>query len=278
MNHHVGRVGLSLAFTLALLVAFLTGGAASREGPTRVRVRVVAHDAKIIGSGVGGARVTIRDAETGRVLAQGVQTGSTGDTRAIVVDPVERGATVYDTPEAARFDATLSLNRPTHVLIEAEGPLGTPHALQRATLTTLLFPGVDVLGEGVVLELHGFTVEIFEVEGAKAGDPGRGTASTGTANGGLDPTGFRVRARVTMLCGCPIEPGGLWDADRVRVVAQLVDHGRVVAEAALAYAGTTSTFEGFLPADHEGADELRVLAADAERANFGSASRVLPGG
>lgn len=260
MCHRANLMSLALLLALAL-----RPGLAGAQEVTRVRVRAVAHDAKIMGSGVGGARITIRDAESGRVLARGVQEGSTGDTRAIAVDPVARGGTVYDTPGAAHFDAVLELEAPTRVVIEAEGPLDHPEALQRASLTTLLVPGADVLGEGFVLELHGFTVEILEVDG------GEGAAASGAA-------GLRVRARITMLCGCPIEPGGLWDADRVRVTARLLEGGRVVAEAPLAYAGTTSTFEGFLSGAPGGADELQVLASDPERANFGSASRALVAG
>lgn len=228
---------------------------------TRVRVRVVSHDAKIIGSGVGGARVTIRDAATGRVLAEGVQEGGTGDTESIVVDPIPRGGTVYDTPGAARFDTTLELHAPTRVVIEARGPLGTPHAVQEASMTTLLVPGVDVLGEGFVVELHGFTVEILSPgEGV---DPGRSE--------------LPVRARVTMLCGCPIRPDGLWDADRLEVTARLLRDGRVVARTPLEYAGETSIFRGALPPVEGAVDELQVLVSDPARANFGIASLAFPG-
>lgn len=50
------------------------------------------------------------------------------------------------------------LERPTVVEVTAEGPLGTPQTTQRASKTLLLVPGQDVLGEGVLLEIHGFTV------------------------------------------------------------------------------------------------------------------------
>ena len=30
---------------------------------------------------------------------------------------------------------------------------------------------------------------------------------------------FEIRANVTMLCGCPTQPGGTWDADEMTVVA-----------------------------------------------------------
>lgn len=231
-----------------------------QRADTRVMVRVIAHDAKIIGSGVGGARVTIRDAASGRVLAQGIQAGSTGDTRQIMTEPRVRGASIYTTEGAAGFEATISLSSPTLVRVQAEGPLGTPHALRHASLTTLLVPGQHVEGDGIVLELLGFTV-LLEAPSEDA------TVPVG------EPV--TIQANVTMLCGCPFESGGLWDADRITVMAQVIRDGRVVHEAALPYGGAPNTFRGRLTVVQPGPFELRVLAMDAERANFGMVSADL---
>ena len=232
--------------------------AVAQEAPageeTTVVVRAVAHDAKVIGSGVGGARVTIRNAETGEVLARGVQEGGTGSTERIMRKPHPRAGTVYGTEDAAGYEATLSLSAPTRVEITAEGPLGTPHATQRASRTMLLVPGRDVTGEGVVLELYGFTVELQRPSDEASPVAGRPLS---------------VRTSVTMLCGCPIEPGGLWDADRIDVVARLVRDGRVVRETGMSFAGETNIFEGTLTPPASGSYELVVVASDAERANFG---------
>ena len=67
--------------------------------------------------------------------------------------------------------------------ITAEGPLGIPQATAKASKTLLLVPGRDVLGDGVVLELHGFAVEIESP-----------TAESG-ATAGRD---LEVRAKVRM--------------------------------------------------------------------------------
>ena len=84
-----------------------------------------------------------------------------------------------------------------------------------------------------------------------------------------------VRARVTMLCGCPTEPGGLWDSDAYDIRAQWVRNGGVMDEAALAFAGTRSEYEGTLVAPPEaGPVTLRVLAVDARRANTGMVESV----
>ncbi|MDP2497243.1 MAG: hypothetical protein Q8W44_04535 [Candidatus Palauibacterales bacterium] len=241
-------------------VAFAPGvetAVAQEAGPgdeTTVVVRAVAHDAKVIGSGVGGVRITIRNAETGEVLARGLQEGGTGSTERIMRKPHPRAGTVYGTEDAAAYEAVLSLDSPTRVEIVAEGPLGTPHATQRASRTMLLVPGRDVTGEGVVLELYGFTVEM-----QRPSDDATPVAGQS----------MPVRASVTMLCGCPIEPGGLWDADRIDVTARLVRDGRVVRESEMSFAGETNIFEGTITPPADGGYELVILASDAERANFG---------
>lgn len=260
MKHLRWTMG-SLAAVVALLGAGPGTAADVQEVPTRVVVRAVAHDAKVIGSGVGGARVTIRHRDTGEVLAQGIQEGSTGSTDRIMRRPQERGATIYGTEEAAAFRATLELDGPTPVEIVARGPLGTPPAEQTASASMVLLPGQHVEGEGVVLTLYGFTVEILEPVEATAVPAGED---------------LEVGVRITMLCGCPTEPGGMWDARRIDRRARLLDSaGRVVAEAGLEYAGEASTYRAALPAPEPGAYTLLVTAADPERANVGTARRTV---
>ena len=241
-----------------LLLACLTFGLATRAHAqsveTKILVRALAHDAKIIGSGVGGAWITIEDVVSGRILAEGHQQGGTGDTRLLVSDPPERGETRYDTQGAASFLAILQLERPTWVDITAYGPMDAPESMQRTTKRMLLIPGHDVLGEGVIVELNGFFVDILSPlpeSGAVAGDR------------------VSVRARVVMLCGCPTEPGGLWNADDIVVTARLLQGDIVRTESVLPFAGTTSTYEGMIALPSDGAYVLEVLAADPGKANFG---------
>lgn len=252
------------ATRVSILVAALVAGPFSIAGQepiaTTVVVRAIAQDAKIIGSSVGGARIMIRDAGTGDVLARGVQEGGTGDTGAILGDRPRAGG-VFDSEGAAYFEATLDLTEPTHVVIEAEGPLGTEHAVQRTTTSLLLVPGHHIVGDGVVLTLHGFTVEIVEA-------PDEVTAGQT----------LRVRARITMLCGCPTEPGGLWDADGYDLSLDLVGPDGVVASGSLAYSGETSHYGGELVVPDEpgsGELELRVVAVQASRANAGMVAQPI---
>lgn len=236
-------------------VPILALGQETTATKTSVLVRVLSHDAKLIGSNVGGARVTIRDLTTGEVIAEGIHEGGTGDTELIVAQPRARGATAFDTPGAAGFLAVLDLSSPTRLHIEVEGPLGFPDQLQRASKTLLVFPGKDIVGEGVVLELNGFTINI------------------GTQPSDLGNTALDVEADVRMLCGCPILPGGLWDADRLKVVARLWRGGEQVAETTLDFGGQASLFVGTLQAPAVGDFELEVAVLDPTRSNFGRALR-----
>lgn len=227
---------------------------------TQVMVRAVSHDAKLLGSVVGGARIVIQDASTGAILAEGVQEGSTGDTDKLVREPRVRGEQIHNTEGAAGFLATVKLDQPTVVEVAAYGPLAFPQAMQRATKTMLLVPGEHVLGDGVLLEIHGFIVEILQDDDVLTGTVGSPLA---------------LRTRVRMTCSCPTEPGGLWDADSKRIMAYLMQGDTVLQEVDLAYAGTQSEYEGqFMPTE-AGTYSLRVVAMEAARQNFGLVTRTV---
>lgn len=218
---------------------------------TKITVRAVSRDAKVIGDGVGGARVTVREFATGKVLATGVQTGGTGDTRRIMQTPRERHAPVYATPGAASFTATLDLTEPTRVEITAEGPLKYPQAMQRVSTTMLLVPGRHIEGEGVVLEIPGFIVDA----------PAAITGST------KEP--LKLTAKVTLTCGCPTEPAGLWDANDIEVTARVMRKGTPTRTVPLRYSGTTSTYITELEPLAAGAYDIEILALNGKTANFG---------
>lgn len=241
---------LRRTFTTAL--ALFSLALSAKAVPTVVTVRAISRDAKVLGDGVGGARITIREVDTGKVLAIGIQTGGTGDTKRIMQEPRARGVVVYGTDTAAAYRATLDLTRPTRVEITAEGPLKYPQAMQRASKTMLLLPGLNVEGEGVLLEIGGFIVDLP----AMAGGAGQALA---------------IRAKVTMTCGCPTEPGGLWNADDITVTARILRDGTAVREIPLPYAGQTSTYEAPVAALDPGTYVVEVVASDAAAANFGRA-------
>jgi hypothetical protein len=238
-----------LAVALALFASTSSIGAQEK---TQLLVRVTASDAKIVGSGVGGVRITVRELASGRVLAEGIQEGGTGNTRTIMFAK-ERGGTIYDTDGAAGFLAELSIDEPTIVEIVAEGPLGTPDALRRSTKTMLMLPGQHVLGEGVILEIQGFTVQMET--------PGDGPVARGAP--------FEVRGKVTMLCGCPTQPGGMWDSDDYRILIRASQGDRMLGEWPMEFAGETSWYTTEVTLDVTGDVDLTMIAMDASKGNFG---------
>jgi hypothetical protein len=248
----------AIAFALLIFVSPLFAQTGGKE--TKVMIRAIARDAKVIGTHVGGARITVRDVATGEILAQGMQQGGTGDTDVIMKKPHTRGMAVYNSTDASGYLAVLHLDKPTVVEISAEGPLGNAQATQRSSKTMLLVPGEDVLGEGVLLEIHGFIITpLTPLADAKlkAGSP------------------FEVRATVTMACGCPTEPDGLWDANKIRVVARLLRDGKVESEIPMTYAGVQNTFHTDVPVTASGPLELQVLALDPASANFGMTKEAI---
>ena len=253
------RLWIAFAATAGVLATAAPRAVAQSTGQeTHVLVHVLAHDAKLIGTSVGGARVTVTNVATGELLATGVTSGGTGDTRLIMQTAHERGAAFLATEGAAGFRAGFVLASPTVVQISATGPLNYPQARAHAATTLLLEPGADIGGNGIVLDLHGLIVEILD-------------ASQGTANDGL-----AVRARVRMLCSCPTQPGGLWSVGHI--VARLMDGDEVVAEAPLAYAGETSVYSGTVHPPRPGAFTLVVLAADSGGGNLGIARQAIASG
>ena len=248
----VNRILSAIAFFTFVFAMQVSSRAAGKE--TKVMVRAIARDAKIIGKAVGGARITIREVSSGKVLAEGMLQDGTGDTPLIIEKPHVRGEKIYDTPGASGFLAVVNLDRPTVVEVTAEGPLGSADATQRSSKTLLLVPGEDILGDGIVLEIHGFIVKTLSPQmgsKVKVGSP------------------FEVKATVTMACGCPTEPGGHWDSNKFRVVARLIREGNVESEVPMQYAGVVNTYSGSVPVTAAGQVELQILAMDPVNANFG---------
>ena len=164
-----------LLFLVSTHIVFLLTSPAfpAEKIGTKVIVRVVARDAQVIGSGVGGALIRIKNLETEEILAEGKQDGGTGSTERIMVQPRRRGETVYGTSGSAYFEAKILLDRPTRVEIDAEAPLGYPQAIQKGSKTLTLIPGKDVLGEEIIIELNWLIVSILSPspkESLKKGD------------------------------------------------------------------------------------------------------------
>lgn len=83
------------------------------------------------------------------------------------------------------------------------------------------------------------------------------------------PKQMDIQTNVTMMCGCPISPGGLWDADKFEVKALIKKDGKLIAEAPMKYAGKTSQFSGSFDVTGAGAYEITVYAYDPSNGNTG---------
>jgi hypothetical protein len=232
---------------------------------TDVMVRVVAHGAMVLGDEVGGARVTITDVATGRLLASGLQLGEPGDQNQIMRTPRLMEEPRYSTRPSGSFHATLHLDRPTLVEIAAQGPLSYPSAIQRASKTVLLIPGRDLTQDGIVLDLNGYIVQIE--------NPSPGESL-------MAKDDVKLKASVRMLSGALVRPHGDWDSRKATIYGEVLIGDRVIERLQMLYAGEKSSFEApfFVPSPTEAPNgiSLRVVAADGAGANFGMAQANYP--
>lgn len=237
------------------LMTFFCLAEISWAEPTDIAVRVISRDAKFIGSSMGGVLITLRDAETGEILSQGKTEGGTGDTNRIIKQAHTRGVPL-STESAAKFSATIDLDEPRQIEVTAYGPLAQRQGANRVSAVQWVVPGKHLTGgDGWLLEMPGFIVDIL-------------SPATHLKLNGVSKA-IELKTNVTMMCGCPIEPGGLWDANRYEVVALIKKNGEPAVKIALTYAGTTSQFAGTLQVEEPGTYEATVYAYDPANGNTG---------
>lgn len=225
---------------------------------TGITVRVKSKDAKFVGSSMGGALVTIRNADTGELLTKGVTVGTTGDTERLMRKPLERGALLSD-EKSARFTTELDLAEPTLLEIKAYGPLAQRQAAASVTVTQWVVPGKHLTGgDGVLLELPGLAVAILE-------PPAHTTLPADAL-----PTQVEIRVNLVMMCGCPVTPGGVWDAGKFEVRALVKRNGKPFGEVPLVYADEPSIFGGTLDLKDPGVYEITGYAYDPTNGNTGT--------
>ncbi|PKD20213.1 hypothetical protein APR41_14620 [Salegentibacter salinarum] len=211
---------------LSLFCAFLFcfGSLAAQE--TSVMVRALAKDAKFIGSSIGGAKVIIRNAETGEILDLGLTSGSTGDTKLILQTPKERYDKLTD-KNTAGFEAKLNIEEPTFINVEAHAPINKKQAKVVSSTQLWVIPGKDITGDGVVLEVPGFVVDILSPQ----------THERINASDELS-----LKANIIMMCGCPVTEGGVWDANQYEVKAIISAEDKESREITLNSTDKPSTF------------------------------------
>ncbi len=124
--------------------------------PTSLVIRAKSKDAKFVGTSMGGALVTVKDSDTGNVLAEGVTAGSTGNTGRIMIEPKTRYGTISD--GAAKFETSIDISEPVLITIEIDAPLVTKPDMIKSSTQIWLIPGKDITGEGIIIEIPGFSV------------------------------------------------------------------------------------------------------------------------
>lgn len=217
---------------------------------TRLTVHALAKDAKFIGTSMGGAKVIVRDADSGAILAGGLASGSTGDTNLLMRQPRERYSSL-STPGAAKFVTSLSISEPRRVSIEVLAPYGKREAMTRVSTEIWMIPGKHIEGDGVVLEVPGFVIDVLSPQ-------------THASHSGPVP----IKANITMMCGCPTKDGGLWDSSEYEIRAIIKHNGNIIDEIGLSNTAE-STFEGSYQPEAAGAYEVMVYAYHAVTGNTG---------
>lgn len=238
----------------AALILFSLGGSAAWAIPTNIVIRIMAKDAKFVGTEMGGVQITLRDAETGEVLAQGLTDGTSGGTPLIMKDGHARRDVLSD-EKSAKFSATLDLDRPRRIMVTAAGPHSPKQAATTVSSTQWVLPGKSIDGgDGWVLELPGFAVSALDIP---------------TEINLAATQKIPVHAKVTMMCGCPITPNGQWDANKLEIAAILSQRGKNLHTVPLSYAGKPSEFGGDIDIAAKGEYEVTIYAYDPADGNTG---------
>ena len=243
----------SLRFVFVTLLLLTTASAAMAE-PTEIAVRVLSKGAKFIGTSLGGAQVTLRDVDTGELLASGVTAGTTGDTERIMHEPRTQ-ETALHTEDAAEFRTTIDLDRPRLVEVTALGPLAQRQASNRVSATQWVVPGKHITGgDAWLLEMPGLVVDVLAPP-AHTWFP--------------EPRRVELRANVMMMCGCPLGPDTPWHIRDFEIQAIVKRDGQRIDQVPLHYAGSHSQFSACYDADAPGTYEAIIYAYQPGNGNTG---------
>jgi hypothetical protein len=241
-----------IALCLILGICFIQ----SQAQTTKLTIRAKAKDAKFIGTGIGGAYVTVKNNLTGELLAKGLTSGASGNTELIMNTPAKRGQAQTDST-TAKFVAAITITEPTFVDITVVAPYNRKNAAITATTQLWLIPGKDIIGEGVILEFPGFILDILAPTTHEF-------IQLASLKGNLP---FKVS--LTMMCGCTISKGGIWDSEDIEVKAIVSKEGLRLTELPLAITKVNNIFEGNLKVTEKGNYELVIYAYDRKTGNTG---------
>lgn len=259
---------------------------------TTIVVRVQARGGKFLGPDIGFSHVWVKDLATGGVVAEGPAGSGAADSGNLCPDAAARTcpdvlpasgsatgvvltypdssaapAVRYLTanppsptsPGTASFTATFDLDRPTLLEISAAGA----DRRYRGSGTMWAVPGMQLTDDpGYIVEIPGLVVTIKNVHRVQ--------------------NAVEVVAKVTMMCGCPIDSSDTaenkdfipWPASEFEVNAQLWLGSEVLESASMTLI-STSLFNATVPLP-DGVDPTRltvwVTAVQSKAGNVGAAS------
>jgi hypothetical protein len=219
---------------------------------TLVMIRAQSKDAKFIGTSIGGAKVIVKEENTGKILAEGITSGSTGDTQLIMKEPMERGKRLTG-EKTAGYLAKLNIDQPVFVTIEVIAPINKKQASVKTSTQLWIIPGKDITGDGVILEVPGFVVDILVPQTHENIAKGKE---------------IEISANIVMMCGCPITEGGIWDASKYEVNAIISSDGKDQKVLEMKITDKPSTFKGNVSLS-PGNYEITVYAFDPITGNTG---------
>lgn len=239
-----------------LLITLLLLSISSFATETKIVIRAKAKDAKFIGSSLGGAYVIIRNTTNNKILAEGKTTGSTGNTNLIMKTPIQRGNSIVD-DQTAKFLAIIDIDEPTFINIQVISPFNNRQAQAKVSTEMWLIPGKDILGDGIILEVPGFIIDILKPR----------THQYIPLNSIKDKP-LEINANIVMMCGCTINKGGIWNSDEIEVKGILKKNGEIFKEIEMSLTDT-NLFEGNVNLNSAGNYELILYAYDSKSGNTG---------
>ncbi|WP_035658685.1 hypothetical protein [Flavobacterium seoulense] len=246
-----------LIYILFLASAICTSTVSNAQEPTKLTIRALAKDAKFIGTGIGGAYIIVKNHDTQEVLAKGYTAGTSGNTDLIVTKPKVRYERITD-DKTAKFVAALNISEPLLVDIEAIAPFNRKSAAIKATTQVWVIPNKDILGDGIILEIPGFIVDILS--------PTAHEVISFDSNQKKEVT---LKVNMVMMCGCVIQNDGIWNASNYDVDAIVRKEGVQIAKVKLLKTTEDNVFEVKIPMKESGNYELIVTAFDNKVYNTG---------
>jgi hypothetical protein len=177
---------------------------------TNILIRPAARGGKYLGADAANAdnfsaHVSIENVSSGLVVAEGLvnTSGKNPGPPQSIMSPVSRANPFATDPNTIGLVLQVDIDRPTNFRISVRGPLSFPDQARTAQAEITVLPGVDIgqnvytpqaieptYPEGLVLEIPGLCISHVTADWAEKT--------------------VHCFARVTMMCGCPINDTPNW--------------------------------------------------------------------